>query len=108
MARGCWRLLPRLRALAALSLVLLACAPSAPPAAAPTGSTGAPAAPKEPIKIGEPMPLTGTLGEYGSAINTAMLMAAEEINRAGGVNGRNLEIVSEDTQGDPKSAVAAA
>jgi branched-chain amino acid transport system substrate-binding protein len=108
MARGCWRLLPRIRALGALSLVLIACAPSTPPAAAPAASTGAAAAPKEPIKIGETMPLTGTLGEYGSAINTAMLMAAQDINQAGGVNGRNLEIVSEDTQGDPKSAVAAA
>jgi branched-chain amino acid transport system substrate-binding protein len=108
MARGCWRLLRRIRALSVLSLVLIACAPSTPPAAAPAASTGAVVAPKEPIKIGVTMPLTGALGEYGGAINTAMLMAAQEINQAGGVNGRNLEIVSEDTQGDPKSAVAAA
>src|SRR4051794_29524940 len=99
MARGCWRLLRRIRALSGLSLVLIACAPATPPASAPTASTGAVVAPKEPIKIGVTMPLTGALGEYGGAINTAMLMAAQEINQAGGVNGRNLEIVSEDTQG---------
>src|SRR3954470_8015179 len=104
MARSCWRLLPRIRALGVLSLVLIACAPSTPPAA----STRAALAPTEPSKIGVTMPWTGTLGEYGSAINTAMLMAAQEINQVGGVNGRNLEIVSEDTQGDPQSAVAAA
>jgi branched-chain amino acid transport system substrate-binding protein len=108
MARGDWRLLPRIRALTVLSLVLVACTPSTAPAAAPAASTGAATAPKEPIKIGVTMPLTGALGEYGSAIDTAVLMAAEAINQAGGVNGRNLEILSEDTQGDAKSAVAAA
>jgi branched-chain amino acid transport system substrate-binding protein len=81
--------------------------PSGGPAAA-SAPAAAPAASQDPIKIGETMPLTGTFAEYGGAIHTAIVMAAEEVNQAGGINGRRLEVLAEDTQADPKSAVAAA
>ena len=93
------------------SLALLNCAPS-------SSQTGKPQAPSttaepatssmEPIKIGETMPLTGTFAEHGGFTHTAILMAAEDANQQGGINGRKLEIAVEDTQGDPKAATAAA
>ncbi|MBI4495149.1 MAG: ABC transporter substrate-binding protein [Chloroflexi bacterium] len=106
-----WRTSGFIGLLSLVSVALMACTTAAPPAA--TSAPAAPAKeqpkeqPKESIRIGVTMPLTGALAEYGANINTAVLMAAEEINAAGGINGRKLEVLSEDTQGDPKNAVAA-
>jgi ABC-type branched-subunit amino acid transport system substrate-binding protein len=98
--------------LSAMALVLAACAGPAPaaPTAAPAAASAKAAAPAKdttPIKIGVTMPLTGGPAEYGGNINTAIQIAAEDINARGAVNGRKLEIISEDTQADPKTAVAA-
>ena len=35
-----------------------------------------------------------------------MLMAADEINQAGGINGRKIDVVIEDDQGKPAGAAA--
>ena len=50
-----------------------------------------------PIKIGHLTPLTGFLGALGEYAVMGMKMAAEEINAAGGVLGRPLEVMSEDS-----------
>jgi branched-chain amino acid transport system substrate-binding protein len=50
-----------------------------------------------PIKIGHLTPLTGFLGALGEYAVMGIRMAAEEINAAGGVNGRKLDVVSEDS-----------
>jgi branched-chain amino acid transport system substrate-binding protein len=50
-----------------------------------------------PIKIGHLTPLTGFLGALGEYAVMGIKMAAEEINAAGGVNGRKLDVVSEDS-----------
>ena len=42
--------------------------------------------------------LTGPGETYGTVANQAKQMAADEINAAGGVNGRRLELVVEDSQ----------
>ena len=49
------------------------------------------------IKIGHLTPLTGFLGALGAYAQLGIRMAAEEINAAGGVMGRQLEIMSEDS-----------
>jgi branched-chain amino acid transport system substrate-binding protein len=59
----------------------------------------------EPIKIGFLPALTGPSSSTGVAINRGTLLAIEEINAAGGVNGRKLELISRDTQSDPTKAV---
>ena len=61
---------------------------------------GAPAiswAKSGPIKIGHLTPMTGFLGTLGGWAVEGAQMAAEEINQAGGVNGRMLEVMSEDS-----------
>jgi len=49
------------------------------------------------IKIGHLTPLTGFLGALGAYAQLGIRMAAEEINASGGVNGRQIEILSEDS-----------
>jgi len=49
------------------------------------------------IKIGHLTPLTGFLGTLGAYSQLGIKMAAEEINAAGGVMGRQLDLISEDS-----------
>ena len=51
----------------------------------------------EAIKIGHLVPLTGFLGALGEYAVLGIQMAAEEINAAGGVMGRQIEVISEDS-----------
>ncbi|TKB05859.1 ABC transporter substrate-binding protein [Desulforhopalus sp. IMCC35007] len=61
-----------------------------------------------PIKIGVNVPLTGFAASDGeSALNGAKL-AVDQINKAGGVDGRKLELVVYDDQASPKESVAIA
>ncbi|MDP3224550.1 MAG: ABC transporter substrate-binding protein [Rubrivivax sp.] len=55
------------------------------------------AAQAEKIKIGHLTPLTGFLGALGDYAVQGIKMAAEEINAAGGVMGRQLDVISEDS-----------
>jgi len=55
----------------------------------------------EAIKVGAILPLTGKLAKFGEIENKSFLMALEEINSAGGVNGRKIDLIIEDTTGKP-------
>jgi branched-chain amino acid transport system substrate-binding protein len=61
-----------------------------------------------PIKIGGIFPLTGDGAAYGTPIQRATMIAVNEINAQGGINGRPLSIVFEDGKCNPKDAVTAA
>jgi branched-chain amino acid transport system substrate-binding protein len=63
---------------------------------------------KEPIKIGFPIPLSGLTAIYGQPILAGARMAAAEINGAGGVLGRQLDIVPRDSKANPDEAVRVA
>jgi branched-chain amino acid transport system substrate-binding protein len=60
------------------------------------------------VKIGAMLPLTGTLANTGKGMQNAMLLAIEDINSNGGINGKKAELVVEDTACDKEKAVAAA
>jgi branched-chain amino acid transport system substrate-binding protein len=62
---------------------------------------------KEPIKIGSGLPLTGSQAGYGKDFDTSMRLAAKDVNDAGGVAGRMVEIVALDTQADPQVGINA-
>ncbi len=53
------------------------------------------------IKVGIVLPLTGKLAKFGEIENKSFLMALKEINAAGGVNGKKIELIIEDTMGKP-------
>jgi branched-chain amino acid transport system substrate-binding protein len=60
---------------------------------------------KEPILIGVGGPLTGQYAQYGAQWKKGFDLALDEINGAGGINGRPLQYVFEDTQSDPRQTV---
>ena len=62
----------------------------------------------EPIKIGLLQPLTGPVSAAGIAIKDAAEIAVEEVNEAGGINGRPIELAIEDTANDPAQCTSAA
>lgn len=53
------------------------------------------------IKVGIVLPLTGKLAKFGEIENKSFLMAVDEINAAGGVNGKKIDLIIEDTTGKP-------
>ncbi len=58
----------------------------------------------EPIRIGWMASLTGPLATAAIGIDTGVRFAVEEINAAGGINGRKIELITRDTAGDPNKA----
>ncbi|MGI6586331.1 MAG: ABC transporter substrate-binding protein [Lutisporaceae bacterium] len=64
---------------------------------------------KEPLKIGLVTPVTGSAAAYGETIVNSAKLAVEEINAAGGVDGKyTLELIIEDDEGTPAKSVNAA
>ncbi|MDL2235243.1 ABC transporter substrate-binding protein [Christensenellaceae bacterium OttesenSCG-928-L17] len=61
----------------------------------------------EPIKIGYVSALSGDTALWGQAGLNGMLMTAEKINAAGGVLGRQIEIVGLDGKGEAADSVSA-
>jgi hypothetical protein len=59
------------------------------------------------IKIGGVYALTGKAASFGKEVKNGVDSAVDAINEKGGIEGRKLLVVSEDTQSDPKHAVSA-
>lgn len=57
-----------------------------------------------PIRVGWMASLTGPLATAAIGINTGVQFAVDEINAAGGINGRKIELLTRDTAGDPNKA----
>lgn len=79
-------------------------AQAATPAAAEKADDPA-ASDGETIKIGAMGPLTGAVAMYGVASTNGTKLAIDEINAAGGINGRKIELILEDEKGDAAEAV---
>jgi branched-chain amino acid transport system substrate-binding protein len=77
---------------------------------ASTSAIGFPAlvrAQTEKIKIGHLTPLTGFLGALGAYAQLGIRMAEEEINASGGVMGRQIDVLSEDSVNPATAATKA-
>src|SRR5712691_6280102 len=93
--------------------------PSAPAAAAAaSGAASAAAKPAasgaaagkpsgEAYKLGVTYPLTGPLAAFGADILPGITIAVDDVNKAGGVMGHPLQLVSEDTKSTPEAGLAA-
>lgn len=62
----------------------------------------------DPIKIGAFFDLTGTNANIGTPTKLVAEMAVAEINKAGGINGRMIELVTADTMSDPNNGATVA
>jgi branched-chain amino acid transport system substrate-binding protein len=60
------------------------------------------------IKIGVISSLTGSVSTYGQSVRNAVTMAVEDINAAGGINGRQISLIILDDKGDGTEAAQAA
>lgn len=67
------------------------------------GDTGNKADVKE-IVIGHYASLSGAQATFGKATNSAVEMAVEEINAAGGINGKQIKLITLDDKGDKREA----
>lgn len=81
--------------LAAALLSTFACERRGGPGAG--GATG-------PIVVGYYGDLSGRTSNFGQSTKAGVEMAADEINKAGGINGRQIQILSEDDEGRPEKA----
>lgn len=59
---------------------------------------------RTPIKIGFFGDLSGRTFNFGRSAYNGVIMAADEINQAGGINGRKIDVVIEDDRGSPEEA----
>ena len=81
------------------SIFLVACGKSPDVTAKATGTKIG-----DTIKIGVNMELTGPVAAYGKAEQNGIKLAVEEINKAGGVDGKKLELVTKDNKSENAEA----
>ena len=87
--------------------VLTACGGSSGTAAATASAAGstAAAASGDTIKVGGMGPLSGNVSVYGQAVVNGATLYLKQVNANGGINGKQIEILTEDEQGDATQAV---
>jgi branched-chain amino acid transport system substrate-binding protein len=71
-----------------------------------SGCSGKPA--EDVIKIGINYELTGNVASYGQSSVEGIELAIEEINKAGGINGKKIQAVKYDNKSDPAEATSLA
>jgi len=59
------------------------------------------------VAVGSITPLSGKLAVYGEGFQQSMLLALEEVNAAGGINGKPMKILYEDNNSTAKDSVSA-
>ncbi len=64
--------------------------------------------PSEKVVLGAMFPLTGDGAAYGEPISRQLMLAVDEINAAGGIDGKMIEIKLEDSKCNPKDGATAA
>src|SRR6185295_993892 len=89
--------------LAIASLALFGC----PPKGSESGSTGTSANGGGEILVGEYGSLTGPQATFGQSTHNGIMMAVDEVNAAGGINGRKIKVLTEDDQSKQEEAANA-
>lgn len=87
-------------ATATLSLMLFGCPPKTENASTTTDAGGE-------IVVGEYGSLTGGQATFGTSTHNGIMLAVEEINAAGGINGRKIKVLTEDDQSKADEAANA-
>src|SRR2546428_2657712 len=87
-----------------LAVALVGCPPKNESA---NGGGGNAATSGSDILIGEYGSLTGAQATFGQSTHNAIMMAMDEINAAGGINGRKIKVLTEDDQSKSEEASTA-
>ena len=90
--------------MALLSLALVGCPPKNETGTATGSASTAATASTGDILIGEYGSLTGSQATFGTSTHNGIIMAADEVNAAGGINGRKVKILTEDDQSKSEEA----
>ena len=87
--------------------VLTACGGSSSTAASTASAAGstAAAASGDTIKVGVMGPLSGNVSVYGQAVVNGATLYLKQVNANGGINGKQIEILTEDEQGEDRKSV---
>lgn len=85
---------------AIVSLLLLACLPEGKNGRTAGRETGD-------ILVGEYGSMTGSEATFGQETHNAIMIAIDEVNARGGINGRKIRILTEDDQSKPDEAATA-
>ena len=59
------------------------------------------------IKVGLIVPLTGDVKTFGESARNGAMLAFDELNAAGGINGRKVQVIASDDKNDPTEAANA-
>jgi branched-chain amino acid transport system substrate-binding protein len=59
------------------------------------------------IRIGLIIPITGDVKTFGESVRNSVLLAVNETNMKGGINGRQIKVISADDKNDPTEAANA-
>jgi urea transport system substrate-binding protein len=89
-----------LRSIKSMTLALLVCCAGLSPSAAADAS--------EPIRVGAVLPFSGGVELYGQQAKLGLDLAVKDINAAGGILGRPVEVIYADDRTRPESAETAA
>jgi branched-chain amino acid transport system substrate-binding protein len=97
-------------AIGASSLSLTSCKKSqAPQTGGAPGGTGAASAPAgDVIRVGEIGSMTGSEASFGTSTHDGIMLAVQQINEAGGINGKKVEVLALDNRGIPEESATAA
>lgn len=87
---------------------ILAGCSTAEESATDTSSNSSGGSSEEVIKIGANLELSGQVASYGSSIGQGAELAIKEINAAGGIDGKQIELVKVDNKSENSEATAAA
>ncbi|WP_332776287.1 ABC transporter substrate-binding protein [Polaromonas sp.] len=63
---------------------------------------------KTEITLGSIQDLSGPIAGFGKQVRLGMMLRVDELNEQGGINGRKIKLIVEDSAYDPKKAVLAA
>lgn len=112
MIRNSWLLTALTATTLASALFLSGCRSNEPASGGQTSTTGSsatnPAPSGDTIKIGLVASRNGDLRPWGEDSVNGATLAVEEINKAGGINGKQIELLVEDSASKPEEGKAAA
>ena len=97
-----WKKAASVMLASAMVFSLAACGSSGNSGKSDSGSSDA-----DTFKIGGIGPTTGDAAIYGTAVKNGIQLAVDEINAAGGINGKQIEYKFEDDQADSEKSVNA-